>query len=229
MGVFDFLFGKPEQTGQLDPQTEAARNFLLNQMLEQYSAGPVNVPQYQAVAPAAMYSGTNDLLSSLGLGTVAPPSMPTTTVGGMEVYTSQPFQEQMETSYAEAYPGQYDFLRSFYMDPVTGERGTRSYGYVDPNAPVTMPGGGSNGGNQYNNSDSDGTAAALQRHYELFPETAPGASTYGYVNNDGFIDAPAPSSGFMSGGGADGVGNFGKVGDFFGGIGNALGITDYKL
>ena len=226
MGVFDFLFGKPEQTGQLDPQTEAARNFLLNQMLEQYSAGPVNVPQYQAVAPAAMYSGTNDLLSSLGLGTVAPPSMPTTTVGGMEVYTSQPFQEQMETSYAEAYPGQYDFLRSFYMDPVTGKRGTRSYGYVDPNAPVTMPGGG---GNQYNNSDSDGTAAALQRHYELFPETAPGASTYGYVNNDGFIDAPAPSSGFMSGGGADGVGNFGAVGDFFGGIGNALGITDYKL
>ena len=215
MGVFDFLFGKPEQTGQLDPQTEAARNFLLNQMLEQYSAGPVNVPQYQAVAPAAMYSGTNDLLRSLGLGTVAPPSMPTTNVGGMEVYTSQPFQEQMETSYAEAYPGQYDFLRSFYMNPVTGERGTRSYGYVDPNAPVAMPGGG---GNQYNNSDSDGTAAALQRHYELFPETAPGASTYGYVNNDGFIDAPAPSSGFFSGGGADGVGNFGKVGDFFGGL-----------
>ena len=229
MGIFDFLFGKPEQTGQLDPQTEAARNFLLNQMLEQYSAGPVNVPQYQAVAPAAMYSGTNDLLSSLGLGTVAPPSMPTTTVGGMEVYTSQPFQEQMETSYAEAYPGQYDFLRSFYMDPVTGERGTRSYGYVDPNAPVTMPGGGSNGGNQYNNSDSDSTAYALRKHYELFPEAAPGAKTYGYVNNDGFIDAPAPSSGFMSGGGADGVGNFGAVGDFFGGIGNALGITDYKL
>jgi hypothetical protein len=216
MGIMDFLFGKPEQTGQLDPQTEAARNFLLNQMLEQYSAGPVNVPQYQAVAPAAMYSGTNDLLSSLGLGTVAPPSMPTVNVGGVEAYSSRPFQEQIETAYGEQYPGQYEFLRSFYRDPVTGEPGTRSYGYVDPNAPVTMPGGG--GGNQYNNSDSDSTAAALERHYKLFPETAPGASTYGYVNNDGFIDAPAPSSGFFSGGGADGVGNFGKVGDFFGGL-----------
>lgn len=216
MGITDFLFGTPEQTGQLDPRTEAARNFLLDQMLAQYNAGPANIPQYQAVAPAAMYSGTNDLLSSLGLGTVAPPSMPTTNVGGMEVYTSQPIQEQMETAYAEQYPGQYDYLRSFYMDPVTGELGSRSYGYVDPNAPVTMPGGG--GGNQYNNSDSDSTAAALQRHYELFPETAPGASTYGYVNNDGFIDAPAPSSGFFSGGGADGKGNFGKVGDFFGGL-----------
>jgi len=218
MGIMDFLFGTPDQTGQLDPRIEAARNFLLEQAMQQSSAGPVNVPQYQAIAPTAMYSGTNQLLSSLGLDTVAAPSMPTTNIGGIEAYTSQPFQEQMETSYAEAYPGQYDFLRSFYMDPVTGERGIRSYGYVDPNAPVTMPGGGSNGGNQYNNSDSDGTAAALQRHYELFPETAPGASTYGYVNNDGFIDAPAPSSGFFSGGGADGVGNFGKVGDFFGGL-----------
>jgi hypothetical protein len=224
MGIFDFLFGKPEQTGQLDPQTEAARNFLLNQMLEQYSAGPVNVPQYQAVAPAAMYSGTNDLLSSLGLGTVAPPSMPTTNVGGMEVYTSQPLQEQMETSYAEAYPGQYDFLRSFYMDPVTGERGTRSYGYVDPNAPVTMPGGG--GGNQYNNSDSDSTAYAVEMHNRLFPTADYSGGPSNYTDSYGVIGSDAP---VFSGGGADGVGNFGKVGDFFGGIGNALGITDYKL
>ena len=224
MGIFDFLFGKPEQTGQLDPQTEAARNFLLNQMLEQYSAGPVNVPQYQAVAPAAMYSGTNDLLSSLGLGTVAPPSMPTTNVGGMEVYTSQPLQEQMETSYAEAYPGQYDFLRSFYMDPVTGERGTRSYGYVDPNAPVTMPGGG--GGNQYNNSDSDTTAYAVEMHNRLFPTADYSGGPSNYTDSYGVIGSDAP---VFSGGGADGVGNFGKVGDFFGGIGNALGITDYKL
>ena len=161
MGVFDFLFGKPDQTGQLDPQTKAARDFLLNQMLMQYSAGPVNVPQYMAVAPQAQYSGTNALLSSLGLETVAPPSMPTTTVGGMEVYTSQPFQEQMETSYAERYPGQYDYLRSFYMDPITGEFGERSYGYNDPMAtqPVAPTNGGGGGGNDDNDSwSSDPTA-----------------------------------------------------------------------
>jgi hypothetical protein len=159
MGVMDFLFGKPDQTGQLDPQTKAARDFLLNQMLMQYSAGPVNLPQYAAVAPAAQYSGTNALLSSLGLETVAPPSMPTTTVGGMEVYTSQPFQEQMETSYAEQYPGQYDYLRSFYMDPVTGEFGERSYGYNDPMAtqPVAPTGGG--GGNNDNDSWSSSPTA----------------------------------------------------------------------
>jgi len=154
MGVFDFLFGKSGQSGQLDPETKRARDFLLNQMLMQYSAGPVNVPQYMAVAPQAQYSGTNALLSSLGLETVAPPSMPTTTVGGMEVYTSQPFQEQMETSYAERYPGQYDYLRSFYMDPVTGEFGERSYGYNDPMAtqPVAPTSGGGGGGNDDNDS-----------------------------------------------------------------------------
>lgn len=153
MGVFDFLFGKPSQSGQLDPETKRARDFLLNQMLMQYSAGPVNVPQYMAVAPQAQYSGTNALLSSLGLEGVAPPSMPTTTVGGMEVYTSQPFQEQMEASYAERYPGQYDYLRSFYMDPVTGEMGERSYGYANPMATQTVaPTSGSGGGG---NDDND--------------------------------------------------------------------------
>ena len=112
MALLDFLFGSKGQEGQLEPQVKAARDFLLNQMLMQYSAGPVNVPQYMAKMPEARYSGANALLSSLGLDTVAPPSMPTTTVGGMDVYTSQPFQEQMETSYAERYPGQYGYLRS---------------------------------------------------------------------------------------------------------------------
>jgi len=170
MGIMDFLFGTPDQTGQLDPQTKRARDFLLDQMLKQYSVGAVNIPQYMAVAPEAQYSGTNALLSSLGLDAVAPPSMPTTTVGGMEVYTSQPFQEQMETSYAERYPGQYDYLRSFYMDPVTGEFGKRSYGYVDPMAtqPVAPTGGGGR-------SDDDDP---LELHYKLHPETRPTTGPY---------------------------------------------------
>jgi hypothetical protein len=33
--------------------------------------------------------------------------------------------------------------------------------------------------------------------------------------------------GVTSGGGADGVGNLGAVGDFFGGIGDAIGVTNY--
>ena len=58
-------------------------------------------------------------------------------------------------------------------------------------------------------------------------------STGAYVASDNdngapIIAAPASGSGnFLSGGGADGVGEFGAVGDFFGSIGDALGITDY--
>lgn len=149
MALMDFLFGKQGQEGQLEPNVRAARDFLLDQLLAQYSAGPVNIPQYMAVAPAAQYSGTNALLSSLGLEGVSAPSMPTTNIGGMEVYTSAPFQTQMESDFAEKYPGLYDYMRSFYMDPVTGEFGERSYGYVDPMATQTVAqtGGGDDGPN----------------------------------------------------------------------------------
>ena len=132
MGVFDFLFGTPDQTGQLDPETKRARDFLLNQMLQQYSAGPINVPRYQAMVPKAQYAGSNALLGSLGLGQINAPQLPTTTIGGMQVATSLPLQQAMESEFAERNPAQYDFLRSFYMDPVTGELGTRSFGYTPP-------------------------------------------------------------------------------------------------
>lgn len=177
MALLDFLFGSKEQEGQLEPQVKAARDFLLNQMLMQYSAGPVNVPQYMAKMPEARYSGSNALLSSLGLDTVAPPSMPTTTVGGMDVYTSQPFQEQMETSYAERYPGQYDYLRSFYMDPVTGEFGERSYGYADPMtaAVAAAAGGGGDGG--------DGAVASAPMSDEEIVMSQRGTGNFSLMDN----------------------------------------------
>jgi hypothetical protein len=170
MALMDFLFGKQGQEGQLEPNVRAARDFLLDQLLAQYSAGPVNIPQYMAVAPAAQYSGTNALLSSLGLEGVTAPSMPTTNIGGMEVYTSAPFQTQMESDFAEKYPGLYDYMRSFYMDPETGEFGERSYGYVDPMATQTVAPVVSSGGGD----DDD----PLERHYSIFPETRPKSGPY---------------------------------------------------
>lgn len=119
MGIMDFLFGKPSQ-GQLEPQVQQARDYFLEQMMRQYQAGPINLPTYMAMDQPQMYSGTNQLLESLGLGQVSAPSMPTTNIGGMEVYTSQPFQTQIEQSFAERFPGQYDYLRQPFIDPVTG-------------------------------------------------------------------------------------------------------------
>ena len=54
-----------------------------------------------------------------------------------------------------------------------------------------------------------------------------GDGTYGGLDFNGVDNTAGTSSGFTTGGGADGFGNYGKVGDFFGGIGDALGITNY--
>ena len=162
MALMDFLFGKQGQEGQLEPNVRAARDFLLDQLLAQYSAGPVNIPQYMAVAPAAQYSGANALLSSLGLEGVSAPSMPTTNIGGMEVYTSAPYQTQMESDFAEKYPGLYDYMRSFYMDPETGEFGERSYGYVDPMATQTVAPVVSGGGNDDNDNSWSSSPTATR-------------------------------------------------------------------
>ena len=38
-----------------------------------------------------------------------------------------PMQTSMESEFARRAPAQYDYLRSFYMDPVTGRMGSRAY------------------------------------------------------------------------------------------------------
>ena len=72
---------------------------------------------------------------------------------------------------------------------------------------------------------------------EMIDAAPPGmtydVSTGAYLASDDSNDnpiTPAPASSsdsFLSGGGADGVGELGAVGDFFGSIGDSLGITDY--
>jgi hypothetical protein len=79
---------------------------------------------------------------------------------------------------------------------------------------------------------------AAQEHAESNPygqTTGVPLSEQGFTTGASLLPpAPAPDvtsgpiAGLVSGGGADGVGNFGQVGDFFGGIGDALGITDYS-
>ena len=54
----------------------------------------------------------------------------------------------------------------------------------------------------------------------------PGGDLYKPNNNNNNDGGTGVS--FASGGGADGIGNFGAVGDFLGGISDSLGITNYK-
>jgi len=149
MGVMDFLFGT-EKSSEMEPRMKEARNFILDQMMKQYLAGPVNVPKYFAPIDQARYSGANSLLGSLGLDTVAAPSMQTEMVNGMNVYSSEPFQTEMEANFAAKYPAQYEYLKSMYMDPVTGERNpTAMLNAI--NAVSGSGGGGSGGGGSGDN------------------------------------------------------------------------------
>lgn len=107
MGVFDFLLGKPESVAN-DPRTQAARDFILDELNRIYAQGPINVPRYIAEVPEQRYSGTNNLLSALGLDTVSPPQMDTVDIGGISAYSSEPYQTQMEADFAEKNPSLYN-------------------------------------------------------------------------------------------------------------------------
>ena len=111
MGIFDFLLGKPQQT-VMDARSQQARDFILNELDKVYAQGPINVPKYFAQVPEAAYSGTNNLLASLGMDTVAPPNMGdnVANIGGMNVYTSDLLQKQMEQDFASRNPSLYNEL-----------------------------------------------------------------------------------------------------------------------
>ena len=137
MGIFDFLLGKPQQT-VMDDRTLAARNFILDELDKIYQQGPINVPRYFAQVPESAYSGTNNLLESLGMDTVAPPNMGDnlTNIGGMNVYTSDPLQKRMETDFANSNPSLYNELVGnsipSFTDVTGGSGGGGSGGGSDP-------------------------------------------------------------------------------------------------
>jgi hypothetical protein len=131
MGVMDFLLGKPSQQ-YMDPRTQASRDFILDELNRLYGQGPINVPKYFAEVPETQYSGTNSLLSALGLDTVLPPQMDTVDIGGINAYSSEPLQAQIEADFAQNNPSLYNEL----MDRV------RPQGMTASLQPVVNSGGG---------------------------------------------------------------------------------------
>jgi len=131
--------------------------------------------------------------------------VPTSPTGGA-VFTSTDFSGE-ETPYTIVTPT--DVRPPGYVDntPVTFPEVREHYDSspLNPPAPAVL------------NFD-DGTSVDLG--YDLGPSVQGGRGT--------IVPGQATDIGLVSGGGADGVGNLGQVGDFFGGIGDALGITDYS-
>ena len=146
MGIFDFLLGKPEQT-VMDARSQQARDFILNELDKVYAQGPINVPKYFAQVPEAAYSGTNNLLTSLGMDTVQRPYMGdnVANIGGMDVYTSDLLQNQMEQDFASRNP-------SLYNELMGNTAPTASF--TDVSAASGGGGGGGGGSDPYHGGDS---------------------------------------------------------------------------
>lgn len=142
MGIFDFLLGTPKQT-VMDDRSLAARNFILDELDRIYKQGPIDVPKYFAQVPEAAYSGTNNLLASLGMDTVSPPNMGNNmaNVGGMDVYSSEALARQMQEDFANRNPSLYNELVGNTVPTFTDVAGTGG-------------GGGGGGSDPYHGGDS---------------------------------------------------------------------------
>jgi hypothetical protein len=182
MGVFDFLLGKPSQTVD-DPRTKASRDFILDELDKIYSQGPVNVPQYFAQVPESAFSGTNNLLSSLGMENVQVPNMGdnVANIGGMDVYTSDLLQKQMEQDFASRNP-------SLYNELMNNTAPTASF--TDVSAASGGGGGGSGGlkGNDIASyldpNNRMGLAEHMERQKRNFAEGVTPDPNFGYGVDD---------------------------------------------
>ena len=110
-----------------------------------------SVPEYGPSVAAftpmqeAGFQNTADAASAFGLGggnmsardLRGGMDAPTTYAGGVRGYSSAPMYEDMLAQLEANAPGQYDYLRSFSIDPVTGEMGSRA-------APAPAPVQGTN-------------------------------------------------------------------------------------
>ena len=191
-----------------------------------------SVPEYGPSVAAftrmqdAAFRNTADAASTFGLGGGGMSARdlrggmdaPTTYAGGVRGYSSAPMYEDMLAQLEANAPGQYDYLRSFSIDPVTGVMGSRAAPAPAP-APQGTNLGGINMGGEASTYDGYGNPGNGRGMFDTRQgPNLDGSAGYGIGGYTGFGDminrgGPGQSGGNFSGGGAiSGIGNA-----FFGG------------
>ena len=135
----------------------ARRNLAKAEDISQIGYVPYYGPDVAAFTPfqEAGFQQTADVASAFGMG----PQMsqtdimggmpaPTEFAGGVRGYSSAPLYQQAVDELAAQRPAQAQFIESFFIDPVTGQVGSRvpTTPPVAPVAPVDSGGGGGGGG-----------------------------------------------------------------------------------
>tara|TARA_R110001606_G_scaffold397806_1_gene575295 strand:- start:1990 stop:2691 length:702 start_codon:yes stop_codon:yes gene_type:complete len=197
---------KSTQTTAVPEYVDQANQMIAGRLKQIMGMGdlPYMGPEVAAVNPyeQALAQNVGGMASALGLAAPAGmnmSSMPTVSQGGVSGYSSYPIREAALQQLQQSRPEQYQYFSDLTrFDPITG---------------------------------------ALNEDYEAnLPQIIRAAAAAsgggdGGGGNGGFYPLTSSSGGgsntTFSGGGADNVGNFGTFGDYLGGIGDAIGITDY--
>lgn len=142
---------------------EDAARANLNRAGDVANIGPIRYdgPDVAAMTPMQMAAarGLSDTASAFGVagGGMSDQDLrggmpePTEFAGGVRGYSSAPMYDQALAALAAKSPGQYDFINSLFVDPVTGELGSRAGSQPEAPAPqgvglgTTSYGGGSGG------------------------------------------------------------------------------------
>ena len=120
-------------------------------------------PQVAALTPMEEAAAQNIAGAASAFGMATPTGAdvyggmgaPTEYAGGVRGYSSVPLYEQSLAQLQADRPAQYDYMQSFFIDPVTGQSGARALPPIDYGAPqVGMPSGGGNGGDGGSNLGS---------------------------------------------------------------------------
>ena len=231
------------QTSQVTvPQyIEDAARANLNRAGDVANIGPIRYegPDVAAYSPMQMAAarGLSDTASAFGVagGGMSDQDLrggmpePTEFAGGVRGYSSAPMYDESLAALEASSPGQYDFINSLFIDPVTGELGSRAGSQPEAPAPqgvglgTTNYGGGGGGGSSAADRAMARARASLSAGGGLFDTNQGpnlnGSAGYGVGGYTSFSDmfdrgGPGVKGGDFSGGGIlSSIGNILKGSD----------------
>ena len=188
--------------------------------------GPIRYegPDVAAYSPMQMAAarGLSDTASAFGVagGGMSDQDLrggmpePTEFAGGVRGYSSAPIHDESLAALKASSPGQYDFINSLYIDPVTGELGSRA-GSQAP-APQGVGLGTTNYGGGGGSSTMDEAIAMAQASRRAGGQANQGG---GFFSSIGDILTDATDGGGMgaSGGPHKGLGVYSGIANLLGG------------
>lgn len=168
------------QTNEVPAYMEEAGQLAVEKAKQLYDLGklPYMGPEVAAVNPyeAALARNVGGMASAFGLE--APSAldmggMPTVTQGGMTGYSSYPAYIAAMEQLRDLRPDQYAYFAQMTgFNPITGAKisplATSQAAGVAAAAPAVAASGG----------NDESTADAIERHYQIFPETRPTTGPY---------------------------------------------------